>query len=352
MLDRVMLAPQPPPAADALFEALKSPQLLTSPRPSGNGAMPWDGGTFTVLTAAGQTEKVALLRTPYGDVAGKFVDALSRLGAAHIAVLGTAGGLAPRSEIGQLVIPTAVNDDRGQRHAFANAVAPFLNDGAADRIRENAVTASLSTPLKESLAEIARLRDAGNDAVELELASMVETRLAKAPKLSVVLVVSDVPGSEETIESQAPNALDESVGEALDGVLDSMGVTELLIGRNTAAHSLVFTPRTAAAVVERVEELAAKAGIPLLDRPGFVGREVARLDDATIEQLSLPDDVILEHGKNLGDTLIGLFALARPWEVPGTEGQQRQPEKYLTAEATGFDAFALALDEQRRKYQR
>lgn len=317
-----------------------SSPLIRTPRADPLGGEAWDGGMISARDAAGKPVRLALLRTPYGDNAGSFVSALAELGAKDLAVIGTAGGLGDKAKVGDIIVPQSVIGPDGKAKTFENRVAPFLTDGDGERIVEKAAAATLHTPLDETLTEIERMRARGDDAVELELSSIVTA--GSGARLSAAFVVSDVPGSRQTLEAQAPDELDDSVGLALDGLLEALGIADVELP--AAAAPVRKAPATAR------EALAAIAKAAGLERTDFVDRWAKLWGKAPFSELDVPYEVILRHGRDLSDNLITLFAATRSqWDVPGVQGVKLTPERLLTAEATSFDALALELDARRRK---
>lgn len=363
--------------AKKLLERLETPALARAVAHT-PGIEPWDGALLTVKNSAGQERSLALLRTPYGESAGAFVETLKGLGTRELGVIGTAGGLEMDSEVGTIYVPTSVREDgtaQGPR-AFSNALSPVLSDGGARAIRERAQGVSVLTPLDETWPTVKGMRLAGDDFVELELGAMTEA--AKGLTFASAFVVSDVPGSTQTIESQAPNALDASVAKVVDGLLKTLDVADVVVPRTAASPKLV--ERGLVDVDRRglLGALGNEVGLTGLKLHRFVEAQAKALADVPPGQLAVPPKLLLERGKALQRELVQALVtehFASPWPtstlmamgtqpghegyspvaqyvVPGTRAELASPARVLELDASPIDALALELaklDEQRHQ---
>jgi len=122
----------------------------------------------------------------YGDLSRDLVDALLELGVKKLNFVGTAGGVDPALEVGQVLSPTVEVDGEGGRHSLDWLIPTEGADGGGSYQR--VVTPNLET---RRWAEQKHRQDV--DLVEVELGHWLEaTRHRKDVELRVQTVLSDV----------------------------------------------------------------------------------------------------------------------------------------------------------------
>ncbi|MBX7100643.1 MAG: hypothetical protein K1X89_23220 [Myxococcaceae bacterium] len=354
--------------AARMLEKLKTPALSRAV-PEVPGVDPWDGAQLTVQDSTGAERTLALLRTPYGESAGSFVDTLKGFGTKQLGVIGTAGGLELDSTVGTIYVPSTVREDgaaEGPRR-FENALGPVLSDGGGRAIRERAQGVSVLTPLDETRPAIKGMQLAGDDFVELELGAMVDA--AKGLTFAPAFVVSDVPGSSQTIESQAPNALDASVAKVLDALLKTLDISDVVVPRLTLRE---IAPRQGKVLADaerrqRLEKMGTEVGLTGMALARFIEKHDQAFVDEPPGALNFPLPLLLERGRQLereimqGLTTMSMLSKtpvaflptkgeipppsAASWSVviPGTRDEHAVPSRLLTLDASPIDALALDL---------
>ncbi len=221
-----------------------------------NGALPTPGGAVsmdvgnafldealtTYVDHAGQRRVLLLARTPYGDATQPLVDAAVDRGVERLVLFGTAGGLRPGAHVGDIEIPGSTASSTSTTQRFVNALSQLTTVTApatdAAPMRAGGSTYSVDTPLEETMARIEALRVAGYAVVDVEAAELVTAATAQAhkPELGVAQVVSDLPGTRETLEDHVPSPrVDRAVATLVDMLVEHLAMERLERGPEVSA---------------------------------------------------------------------------------------------------------------------
>ncbi|MBI4576131.1 MAG: hypothetical protein HY722_07715 [Planctomycetes bacterium] len=229
----------------------------------------------------GKLHSLKVVGNYYGDAMGEVVRALLDSGARHVGYLGTAGGIgtggAADVRVGDLHIPSRVYAPDGSvaGPGVTNAMVDMVDSRAMDpafrdRLLNGSRVANVRSPLEETAGWLRESRARGVNAVEVELSHVVDAIARHDPaggraRLHAALIVSDVPGTDETLERMNPERRRLTFSRTLDVFLEALGVGEVHFVERPA-EALRFRPRMADRRMERAYELA----------EGLVGGEPGR----------------------------------------------------------------------------
>lgn len=178
----------------------------------------------------GARRNLLLTRNPYGEVAHELGRVLVDNGVENVFVFGTAGGLGKDDAIGDLHAPTAIIDHGTL--PFANA-AVTIAAGASPELRASMTVgsrvANVASPVDETKHEVDRLRAGGADLVEMELGHLVRALRGSSTSLSALYLVSDLPGTDKTIDKQGHHELDRTLQRAVDVLVEGLGMRGVLL---------------------------------------------------------------------------------------------------------------------------
>ncbi len=190
-----------------------------------------DQSVITFVDDAGAKRSLLLSRNPYGDLAHEMGQVLVDNGVKNIFVFGTAGALAPGAQIGDLHVPDKFLASGGAE-PFRN-VAVSVVSAMPERLRPpvqlGSTLANVTSPLDETMPAIERLRQRGANVVEMELSHLLDALKGQGADVAAVYLVSDIPGTEKTIEKQAKNELARALSSAVDLLVQSLGMRGVVL---------------------------------------------------------------------------------------------------------------------------
>ena len=334
-LEAECAGPNPSPEAVARLASLGDWSKLNTL--SNTDDSTWDGAVVNVIDGNGRTQPLALLRTPYGDNAGAFMEVLKGFGMRDVGVIGTAGALDVDDSIGRIYVPDSVVGDEGKPKYVKNSLSNFLADGSKSGIEEGADAVTVATPLQETEAAISAMRTRGDDLVELEFAHLAEA--AKGVRLSAAFVASDVPGTEKTLEKQGPGELNASVGRVVDAMLDAFDIRGIdLNPKVSPAQKPEATPPLRALLSSVADQL--KLAGPA--REAFLRRFEVVLAEVPSQDLDVPFEFLKARGERMYEAHareVSHDAVA----VPGLPEAAVVPVRVFPGRLSPLDELCLAI---------
>ncbi len=186
-----------------------------------------DQAMFSYKNASGQVKHLLVTRMPYGDLAHTLGKAIVDRDIRQVTVVGTCGGLGEGLAVGDQMLPTRYD---GRLHPNDLIRAAVKRDGAA-RFEEHpfAKTATVRSPLVETEAVVKALTAAGYDSVEMEAKHFAEALAGQSVRLSVLHIVSDLPGTDQTLESHVDDrGVTASFHAFADRLVEHLGIEELV----------------------------------------------------------------------------------------------------------------------------
>ncbi len=196
-----------------------------------------DQTVITYIDKDGHDRSLLLSRNPYGEIAHELGRVLVDQGVKNVFVFGTVGGLKETDEVGDLHVPTEVIRPLGpvsfdnKALSIATTLGATLNAHADGTRGELALpmtlggrVANVASPVDETLPAVDQLRDSGATIVEMELSHLQHALQGTDVDLAAVYLVSDVPGTDKTIEKQGHLELDRSLQQAVDVLVEGLGI--------------------------------------------------------------------------------------------------------------------------------
>lgn len=206
---------------------------------------------YVIKTRNGKTESFKVVANYYGDTMGDVGRALIDSGVKKIGYMGTAGGVtSPNSpvKVGDVHIPKSIYDPAGNlanggiENAFLKDLKPTnLDSYIKDRVKMGTNLGNVRSPMVESNAWLKDVANRGLNSVEVETShlSRAVNEAAKArgvqPELYTSVIISDVPGSEETLDKLNPAKRKKSFSRMLDQYLDVMGIEDVALREKVAS---------------------------------------------------------------------------------------------------------------------
>lgn len=190
-----------------------------------------DQTVVTYIDEGGARRNLLLTRNPYGEIAHELGRVLVDNGVDNVFVFGTAGGLQPGDALGDLHAPTQV-DKPGGRLQFDNVALQIATSMPAllrSPMRTGGRVANVASPVDETLREVERLSRSGADIVEMELSHLAAALQGTDVRLSAVYLVSDLPGTDKTIEKQGHLELEQSLQKAVDVLIEGLGMRSVVL---------------------------------------------------------------------------------------------------------------------------
>lgn len=186
-------------------------------------------GTLSFTGPDGRPRQLLLTRSVYGDQLAAVLEVLVREKRVPLVIVfGNCGGLGPTLALGDLRRPTAIVDPAWQRRELSNAWRSAVPSWVVRR-PEAATVYSVFSPLQESAAFVERLREAGIDLVDVEIAHLEPFQKqvsGTGARVLSLLQVSDLPGSAHTLTDLPENRehLRRSMLQGLDLILAELEV--------------------------------------------------------------------------------------------------------------------------------
>lgn len=226
------------PASSALASLIKDGKI---PCREGNiakavGDYYSDQGLITYVDADGKRNALLLVRTPYGEACGDLGRALSDYGAGEVILTGTAGGLRKDSALGEIDLPRKIASCHDETQVeINNSLAEFIRSRAEgdERFKDfrlDAATAEVSSPLEETSSLIKALQSKGYDLVEIECSDLVRSlaRDRSSMAFSSAHIISDIPGTDRTLDSFCPRGpVEQAVRKLTDALIDYMKISRV-----------------------------------------------------------------------------------------------------------------------------
>ena len=190
-----------------------------------------DQTVVSYIDVDGATRNLLLTRNPYGEIAHELGRVLVDHGVDNVFVFGTAGGLKAGDEIGDLHAPSEVIKGNGilpfenRAIEIATAIPELLRAKTTVGSR----VANVASPVDETLDAVDALRDTGADIVEMELSHLAAALRGSDVSLSALYLVSDLPGTDKTIEKQGHLELDRSLQQAVDVLVEGLGMRGVVL---------------------------------------------------------------------------------------------------------------------------
>ncbi len=203
-----------------------------------------------VRTADGKVTGLRLVNNYYGDAMSGVVRALLETGHTNIAYFGTAGGLAEGARVGDIHVPERVYDFRGDLASGGvdNALLEHLEGretALGERLRTGTALGNVFSPAEETMRWLEETRARGVDAVEVENSYITrevarhnaEVGAAERARLMTSVIISDVPGSHQTLGSNN-GATTATFEKMVDHYLEALGVSDIeLVSKEDAKVS-------------------------------------------------------------------------------------------------------------------
>ncbi|MBI3284902.1 MAG: DUF4157 domain-containing protein [Burkholderiales bacterium] len=168
----------------------------------------------------------------FGDKAGYLVKALTSLGVKHISFVGTAGGLAEDSAVGDVMAPAKLlNFSNGKKSGtpYENSAQDLLSelDGKDDvdmsEFKNSDLHVGVHSPITESDEMIAAMKHEKVASVDCEAGFMADALRGTDVSLYAFFFVGDVPGTDHSI---GQGGVASELGEAKPA---SVAATELVV---------------------------------------------------------------------------------------------------------------------------
>lgn len=232
-----------------------------------------DQSVIAYTDEEGRQRSLLVTRNPYGDLAHELGRVLVDNDVENVFVVGTAGGLEQDGEVGDLHAPSKVVGADGRALPFENRVIELLASPekvralkeAGARVKLGGTLKEVDSPLDETKGFIGKMQAKGYDLVEMELADLVRATSGSDTKVSGLYVVSDLPGTDRTLESQSAAHAEQALHEAGDLLIAQLGIRDVtLVGDKREPRPEGF--EGAIALADRV-----------LKRRGLLGDEHAML---------------------------------------------------------------------------
>jgi hypothetical protein len=190
-----------------------------------------DQTVITYIDAEGAKRSLLLTKNPYGEVAHELGRVLVDNGVDNVFVFGTAGALDKNASVGEMHAPTQVIKRAGEIpfHNVALDIATTMPELLRPQMHAGTTVANVRSPVDETIAEVDRIREAGADIVEMELSHLLRALKGSTVSLSALYMVSDVPGTDKTIEKQANGELGASLRRAVDVLIEGLGMRGVVV---------------------------------------------------------------------------------------------------------------------------
>jgi ribose 5-phosphate isomerase RpiB len=141
------------------------------------------------------------------------------------------GALDKNASVGEMHAPTQVIKRAGEIpfHNVALDIATTMPELLRPQMHAGTTVANVRSPVDETIAEVDRIREAGADIVEMELSHLLRALKGSTVSLSALYMVSDVPGTDKTIEKQANGELGASLRRAVDVLIEGLGMRGVVV---------------------------------------------------------------------------------------------------------------------------
>ncbi len=190
-----------------------------------------DQTVITYIDAEGAKRSLLLTKNPYGEVAHELGRVLVDNGVDNVFVFGTAGALDKKAAVGELHAPTQVIKRLGTM-PFQNValdIVTTMPELLRPQLHAGTTVANVRSPVDETIAAVDQMRDAGADLVEMELSHLLRALKGSTVSLAALYMVSDVPGTDKSIEKQANGELSSSLRRAVDVLVEGLGMRGVVV---------------------------------------------------------------------------------------------------------------------------
>jgi len=193
-----------------------------------------DQSVISYIDPDGASRSLLVTRNPYGDLAHQMGRVLVDNDVENIFVVGTAGGLKADGKVGEVHVPTEIVGADGEVLPFENAVvelvvSPERRAQLGDLVKVGTRLLEVNSPLDETQAWVKEQRAGGYDIVEMELVDLVRATRGSDTRVSGMYIVSDIPGSEHTLESQSAERAREGLAKIGDVLVEQLGIRDVVL---------------------------------------------------------------------------------------------------------------------------
>ncbi|RME74530.1 MAG: hypothetical protein D6785_15770 [Planctomycetota bacterium] len=228
---------------------------------------------YIVRTRDGKTEALKVVANYYGDTMGDVGRALVDSGVKKIGYFGTAGGVSTPEhpvKVGDIHIPKKIYDPHGNlanegvENAFLHSLKPeSLDPSLRKSVKLGTNLGNVRSPMVETNDWLEKVKSEGLNSVEVETSHLARGVREAAknngvkPELYTSVIISDVPGSEETLDKLDPSKRKKSFSRMLDQYLDVMGIEDIALREKTTSAERI-NPTFVDAPTDKAYRLAEK----------------------------------------------------------------------------------------------
>ncbi|MFH1618370.1 MAG: hypothetical protein ABIG11_00540 [bacterium] len=164
------------------------------------------GIELDLCTSAKSGRQAVLTSGLYGDDITSLLELFYPRGARNFIFLGKAGGMDPSMSVGDIVLPATVAT-AGLKYSMVNRAWDILADTAAFSDVKNGTSHGwVNTIMEETLEKLKAIRAAGTQSIDIEVKFFARYfKDKKDAKTAIILFITDLPLSEETIEKADAN---------------------------------------------------------------------------------------------------------------------------------------------------
>ena len=194
----------------------------------------------------GQVETVRLVNNYYGDTMSGVVKALLETGHSKLAYFGTAGGTSPGVRVGDIHIPSEVYDwknesaTNGVRNKFLDYFEGNSGNNLGERLKTNTHLGNVFSPAVETMGWLEDVKSRGMHAIEVENSHITKEvgdfnrnqPAAKRASLLTSVIVSDVPGSHQTLGNSS-SATTATFERMIDHYLKALDIKDVELVEKT-----------------------------------------------------------------------------------------------------------------------
>ncbi|RME84922.1 MAG: hypothetical protein D6785_05030, partial [Planctomycetota bacterium] len=195
---------------------------------------------YVIRTKKGM-ETLKVVANYYGDTMGDVGRALVDSGVRKIGYFGTAGGITTPDNpvhVGDVHIPKTIFDPHGNlanegvKNSFLSLPSDSLDPELKSRLKRGTTLSNVRSPMVETHEWLEKTKSKGINSVEVELSHLSRSigeaiKNGKKVDFFTSVIISDVPGSEETLDKLDASKRAKTFSRMLDQYIEAMGIENI-----------------------------------------------------------------------------------------------------------------------------